>query len=89
MLAIADSGANVNLAKQATPIMSYVMMENDMKSRLPYEITMESTHISTLYLPGISKQARLIHNFPKVQTTPLISLGVLCDYGCTITLEKK
>ena len=24
-----------------------------------------------------------------MKTDPLISLGVLCDYGCTITLDKQ
>ena len=50
---------------------------------------MESTHIATLQLPGLSNLARQIHIFPKMQTAPLISLGVLCDYGCTITLDKQ
>ena len=50
---------------------------------------MESTHIATHQLPGISKQARQIHIFPKIQTAPLISLGILCDDGFTIILYKQ
>ena len=30
-----------------------------------------------------------MHILPKFQTAPLISLGVLCDDGCTITLYKQ
>ena len=60
-----------------------------MKARLPDGSTMESTHIATLQLPGLSKQAKQIQIFPKMKTSPLISLGVLFDDGCTITLEKK
>ena len=59
-----------------------------MKARLPDGSTMESTHIPTIQIPGISNQARHIHILPKIQTAPLISLGVLCD-GCTITLDKQ
>ena len=50
---------------------------------------MESTHIATLQLPGLSKLSRQIQIFPKMQTAPLISLGVLCDDVCTITLDKQ
>ena len=60
-----------------------------MRSRLPDGRTMESTHTATLQLSDISKQTRQIHISPKMQTAPLISLGVLCNYGCTITLEKQ
>ena len=57
MLAISDSGANIHLARQATPKMAPVMMENETKARLPDGSTMEYTHIATLQLPGLSKQA--------------------------------
>ena len=58
MLAITDSGANIYLAKQATPTMAPAITENYMKARLPDGITMDYTHIETLHLPGISKLAR-------------------------------
>ena len=89
MLAISNSSANIHPAKQATPTMSPVIVENYMKARLPDGITIEYSHISTLQLPGLINQARYIHILPKMYTVPLISLGVLCDYGCTLTLEKN
>ena len=58
--------------------MAPVIMDNEIKARLPYGITMELTHKTTIQLPDISKLARQIHIFPKMQTAPLISLGVLC-----------
>ena len=69
--------------------MAPLIMNNEMKARLPYGSTMESTHISTLKLPGISKLVIQIHIFPKMQTDPLISLEVLCNYVCIITLDKQ
>ena len=57
MLAMAESGANIHLARQATPTMSPVIMENKMKAKLPDGSNMGSTHIATLYIPGISNQA--------------------------------
>ena len=89
MLEITDSGANIHLARQATPTMAPVIMDNEMKSRLQYGGTMDSTHIATLQLPGIIKLSMHIHIFPKMQTDPLISSVVLCDDGCTITLDKQ
>ena len=41
MLAIADSVENTHLARQATPKMAPVIIDNETKARLPYEITME------------------------------------------------
>ena len=71
-LAISDSGANIHISKQDTPKMAPVIISKDIKSRLPYLITMELSHISTLQLPGLSKQARKIYIFPKTVTAPLI-----------------
>ena len=88
MLAIIDNGENIHLARQATPTMAPVMMYNEIKSRLPDRITTESKNIVTLQLPGLSRLTRQIHILPKMQIAPLISLGVLFDDGCTITLDK-
>ena len=60
-----------------------------MKSRLPDGSTMESSHIATIQLPVISNKVRQIYIFPKMKTAPLILLGVLCDDGCTMTLDKQ
>ena len=72
MLAILDSGVNMHISIQATYTMAPVIMENEMKSRLPDGIPMESTHIATLRLPGLSKQAIQIQIFSKMHTAPLI-----------------
>ena len=89
MLEIIDSGANIHLAKQANPTMAPIIMANDLKARLSDGNTMESTHIATLQIPGISKQAGQIYMFKRIQIDPLISLVVLCDDGCKITLYKQ
>ena len=63
--------------------MTPVIISKDMTSRLPYRSTMELSHVVTLHIPGLSKQARQIHISPRKKTDPLISLVVLCDDGCT------
>ena len=69
--------------------MAPLIVSNEITARLPDMSTMESSHLMTLQLPGIIKQDRRIHIFPQMKTAPLISLGVLCDYGFTITLDKQ
>ena len=89
MLEIADSGVNIHLAKQSTPTMAPIIMENYMKASLPYGSTMESKHIATLQLPGLRNQARKIYIYPKMQIAQLISLWFLWNDGCIITLDKQ
>ena len=89
MLEIADSGANIHLAIQDNHTMAPVIMDNEMKAILPYGSIMELTHIATLQLPVLSKLSIQIYIYLKIQTASLISLGVLCDDGCTITLDKQ
>ena len=69
--------------------MEPVISSNKMTARLPDGSTKDSSHTAKLQIPGISKQARQIHIFPKINTAPLISLGVLYDDGRNITLDKK
>ena len=87
-LAIADSGVNILLANEATPTMVPGLMSNNITARLPDGITMESSHVATLQLSGLTKKAIQIHSYPKIITSPLILLGILCDDGCTITLDQ-
>ena len=75
-LAISDSGINIYQEIRATTKVAPVIISNDVIERLPDRRAMESSHIVTLQLPGLSKQARKIRIFPKMKTAPLISLGV-------------
>ena len=40
MLDITDSGMNINIARQATPTMEHLIVDNEMKARLPDGSTM-------------------------------------------------
>ena len=63
--------------------------KHTMSERQKNGITMESTHMETLPLAGLSMEARKIHIFTEMKKDPLISLGVLCDDGRTIMIEKR
>ena len=88
-LAIAKSGANIHIEKQSTPIIYPVIMSKDMTERLLDGCAMDFSHIATLHLTCLSKQAIQIHIYPKMRTDPLLSFRVLRDYGCTITLDQQ
>ena len=60
-----------------------------MTSGLPDCSKMEYSHLEKIHIPGLIKQARQIHIYPKTKTAPIISLGVLCDDGCTITIDNQ
>ena len=69
--------------------MTPAIVPKDEIERLTDGITMESPHVATLQLPGLTKTSRQIHIPPKMIKPPLILLGVLCDDGCTITLYQQ
>ena len=69
--------------------MAPVIITNDTTARIPHGSTMESSHTETHQLPGLRKQYRKIKIYKKMKASSLISLGVLCDDICTITIDKK
>ena len=46
---------------------------------------MKSTNTAQLYLPFLLPEACKVHIFPCLALGSLISIGQLCDYGCTAT----
>ena len=50
---------------------------------LPNGGTMTSTHTQILDIPSLPKDACTQHLFPEMRTTGLLSIGQLCDHGCT------
>jgi len=50
---------------------------------------MQATHTGQLHLPGLSEKARTTHIFPTLASGSLLSIGQLCDEGCTATFTKN
>ena len=88
-LAISESGANIHLANIATPKISPVICTHTMEERLVDGNTMDSMYVTTLPPPVLSKESRKIHISPAIKKSPLISMRILRDDGCTITLNKQ
>ena len=62
---IEDQDANIHLSKQATTTTDPVIIPNNTTARIPYGSNMDFSHIATLHLPGLSKQASQIQILPK------------------------
>lgn len=49
---------------------------------------MYATHEAELNLPSLPQAARHIYIVPDLASTPLISVGHLCDHGCSALFEQ-
>ena len=49
---------------------------------------MTSTHTRTLDIPTLPPTACIQHLFPEMKTTGLLSIGQLCDHGCTAKFSR-
>ena len=76
-LATDGSGANTHLANEATPKMAPVIMSKHITARLPDITTMESSHVATIHIPGLTRKSRKNHITPKFRAYTPISLGVI------------
>ena len=70
--AIAESGANIHIASQATPAMAPVIMSKYTTENIPDRITMDLSYVATPQLIGTIKTSTQIHINPKMRTAPLI-----------------
>ena len=49
---------------------------------------MSSTHTKHLSIPNLPPAACLQHQLPAMKTTGLLSIGQLCDHGCSATFSQ-
>jgi hypothetical protein len=49
---------------------------------------MTSTHTTYFAIQGLPLEAALTHIFPNLDSISLLSVGQLCEYGCTTTFTK-
>jgi len=82
--AIADTGCTGHYINEKTPQTPVHVPTHSLPTvKLPDGSTISATHAAELPLPNVlSKQATLAYSFPTM-SNPLISIGQLCDDGCT------
>ena len=84
-LSIADTGCSGHYdgSHGGEPTLSPI------KVNLPNGGTMTSTHTRQLNIPSLPPEACTQHLFPEMKTSGLLSIGQLCDSGCTAKFSKR
>ena len=50
---------------------------------------MQATHTAKLDIPHLPQDARKAHIFPQLASGSLLSIGQLCDHGCSAYFDKS
>jgi hypothetical protein len=67
------------------PCLNKVKSQNPLTVRLPNGATMDSTHIASLDIPELNKDASIAYIFPGMANHSLLSVGKNCNEGYSIT----
>ena len=62
---------------------------NGISVLLPNHDRIQATHKAKLKLPHLPPAAKEVHVFPSLASGSLMSIGQLCDSGCTATFTNK
>jgi hypothetical protein len=85
---ILDSGCTVHICTPDTHVTHRQIATEPITITIPDGSTMTSTHEGHLDIPALPPAATHTHIVPELNTHSLISLGQLCDAGCTATVDK-
>ena len=95
---VADTGATSHFMEISTdindmihcdiPITNVKEVKTGIKVLLPNEQTMQSTHEGTLDIQTLPLEARKAYIFPRLASGSLLSIGQLCDAGCSALFVK-
>ena len=88
-LAIADTGSTGNFLHIDSPSVNKIPTPKGISVRMPNETHITSTHTCELPLINLPREARQAHLFPELSSGSLLSIGQLCDNGCTATFDKN
>jgi hypothetical protein len=83
---IADTGSTGHFFKQQDipeKLQLSTSTANSIDITMPNGAIITSDAQATMHLPTIPTSAKLIHLFPDLQSHSLLSIGQLCDSGCT------
>jgi hypothetical protein len=85
--AIADTGCTGHYISISCPHSDRKPSRPSLAVRVPNGAVLHSSHTATLDLPGFLPAACQAHIFPGLASHPLLSIGQLCDDGCTATFS--
>ena len=86
---IMDTGCTVHLCTPETQLVDRQITTTPITITIPDGSTMTSTHEGHLDIPELPPAATLTHVVPELNTHSLISIGQLCDAGCTATVDSN
>ena len=84
-----NTGIDTNLVHVNLPFSNVQSTDNGIKVKYPDGVIDQATHTATLDIPSLPLKARQVHLFRKLASGSLLSLGQLCDAGCTAYFNKK
>ena len=88
--AIADTGASGHYLRIQDPYQTHGTTKPSIRVALPNGTTLQSTNQTcTLDLPQLPTNAIDAHILPGLTHSSLISIGKLCDAGCTATFDDQ
>ena len=94
---VADTGAthhflqhnnNHDYIHTAIPVLNITPTSNGIDVLLPNNATMHSTHTGQLDIPALPPEAKTAHIFTELASGSLLSIGQLCDHGCSAYFNK-
>jgi hypothetical protein len=85
---IADTGASGHYIQVTGAVVNKRPAMQPLTVLMPDGHSLTSTHIGELALPQLPAAARLCHIFPHLNMWSLLSVGQLCDHGCTALFTK-
>ena len=89
VLAIADSGSTAHFCTATAAVINKRPASRPIGIANPNGSIMYSSHEAELDLPSLPLAARRVHIVPSLQSASLLSMGQLCDAGCTVTFDAK
>jgi hypothetical protein len=85
---ILDSGCTINFLSAEAPCSDKQEAHIPLNVNMPSGTTVQSPHACNLLLTGMPHQARQDHIVPGPVHNSLVSVGQLCDNGCSVTFTQ-
>jgi hypothetical protein len=87
--AILDSGCTSNFLSAVAPCSDKQAAHVPLNVNMPNDTTIQLSHTCNLFLTDFPPQARQAHILPGLVHNSLISVGQLCDNGCSVTFTQE
>jgi hypothetical protein len=86
---IVDSGSTAHYCTTELPVQHKRECKEDIRIKAANGSIMRATHIAELNYPNLPERARRVYVVPELAGRTLISVGQLCDAGCTVQFEAE